>query len=89
MSQLAFFIFPTSAPLQIGLSLLCLWKLLGLSVLAGLLVMVLMIPLNILMANTSKKLQIKQMKEKDQRIKMMSEIIQGIKVCQTNKTQQE
>jgi hypothetical protein len=46
-----------------------------------------MIPLNIAMANQSKKLQMKQMKEKDHRVKMMSEILQGIKVFLTNRGQ--
>ena len=78
--------FLTSAPLQIGVSLLFLWRLLGPSALAGLLTMLLIFPLNILMANKSKKLQIKQMKEKDHRVKMMSEIIHGIKVGLTHRS---
>ena len=54
--------------------------LLGPSVFAGLGVMILLIPVNGVLANATKKLQIQQMKYKDKRVKMMSEILSGIKV---------
>lgn len=54
--------------------------LLGPSVLAGLAVLVLLIPVNSVIANQVQKLQVAQMKFKDKRIKMVSEIISGIKV---------
>lgn len=54
--------------------------LLGPSVLAGLAVLVLLIPVNSVIANQVQKLQVAQMKFKDKRIKMVSEIINGIKV---------
>ncbi|XP_067934005.1 multidrug resistance-associated protein 1-like [Watersipora subatra] len=69
-----------SAPLQILIALGLLWDLLGPSVLAGLAVLILMIPLNIVITNAIKKLQVGQMKEKDKRVKLMSEILNGIKV---------
>jgi len=69
-----------SAPLQIGLCLYFLWDLLGPSVLAGVLVMILLIPVNGVIAGKIRKLQIQQMKNKDSRVKMMSEILSGIKV---------
>lgn len=69
-----------SAPLQIVLALTLLWNILGPSVLAGLLVMVLLIPVNGIVAMKSKKFQIEQMKEKDKRVKMMNEILQGMKI---------
>ena len=47
---------------------------------AGFFVMILMIPLNTVATAKSRKLQQNQMKEKDQRVKMMNEILQGIKV---------
>jgi ATP-binding cassette subfamily C (CFTR/MRP) protein 1 len=53
---------------------------LGPSVFAGLGVMILLIPINGVLANATKKLQIQQMKYKDKRVKMMSEILSGIKV---------
>ncbi|CAH1406845.1 unnamed protein product [Nezara viridula] len=69
-----------SIPLQITLAVFFIWQILGPSVLAGLAVLTIMIPINGYMANLSKKLQIKQMKYKDERIKMMNEILSGIKV---------
>jgi hypothetical protein len=42
--------------------------------------MILLIPINGVLANATKKLQIQQMKYKDKRVKMMSEILSGIKV---------
>ncbi|XP_059352167.1 multidrug resistance-associated protein 1-like isoform X3 [Daphnia carinata] len=69
-----------SAPLQIGLAIYFLYQILGPSVFAGLGVMILLIPVNGVLANATKKLQIQQMKYKDKRVKMMSEILSGIKV---------
>lgn len=54
----------------------------GPSVLAGLAVMIVLIPINGFIANQTKKLQIKQMKLKDERVKLMNEILNGIKVQQ-------
>lgn len=70
-----------SAPLQIGLALYFLWDLLGPSVLAGLAVMIILIPINGVIANRIKTYQIKQMKYKDERVKLMNEVLSGIKVC--------
>ncbi|XP_046653460.1 multidrug resistance-associated protein 1-like isoform X4 [Daphnia pulicaria] len=69
-----------SAPLQIALAIYFLYQILGPSVFAGLGVMILLIPINGVLANATKKLQIQQMKYKDKRVKMMSEILSGIKV---------
>jgi len=69
-----------SAPFQIGLSLYFLWTTLGPSVLAGLVVMILLIPINAVVTRKVQQLQIKQMKNKDKRIKLMNEILSGIKV---------
>nr|CAH7713756.1 unnamed protein product [Callosobruchus chinensis] len=69
-----------SAPLQICLSLYFLWQELGPSVLSGLALMVLLIPLNGYIANKVKTMQMKQMKSKDERVKLMNEILNGIKV---------
>ena len=69
-----------SAPFQILLCVIFLWDLLGPSVLAGIFVMILLIPLNAFIATKLKALQVRQMKEKDNRVKMMNEILQGIKV---------
>ncbi|KAL3972080.1 microtubule-associated serine/threonine kinase [Sarotherodon galilaeus] len=53
---------------------------LGPSVLAGLGVMVLIIPTNALLATKARKLQIENMKFKDKRMKIMNEILNGIKI---------
>lgn len=69
-----------SAPLQIGLAIYFLWQILGPSVLSGLAIMIVLIPVNGVIANKAKNLQIKQMKNKDERVKLMNEILNGIKV---------
>ncbi|XP_029344396.1 multidrug resistance-associated protein 1 isoform X2 [Acyrthosiphon pisum] len=69
-----------SAPFQICLAMYFLWQLLGPSVLAGLFVMIVLIPINAAVANKLMKLQVKQMTNKDQRLKLMNEILSGIKV---------
>ncbi|KAG8445986.1 hypothetical protein GDO86_013747 [Hymenochirus boettgeri] len=69
-----------SAPLQICLALYFLWLTLGPSVLAGVAVMVLLIPINAFIAMKTRAFQVEQMKFKDSRIKLMNEILNGIKV---------
>ncbi|XP_039477391.1 canalicular multispecific organic anion transporter 1-like isoform X2 [Oreochromis aureus] len=69
-----------SCPLQIIISIVFLWLELGPSVLAGLGVMVLIIPTNALIATKARKLQIENMKFKDKRMKIMNEILNGIKI---------
>ncbi|XP_057569930.1 ATP-binding cassette sub-family C member 3 isoform X1 [Hippopotamus amphibius kiboko] len=69
-----------SAPLQIILAVYFLWQNLGPSVLAGVALMVLLIPLNGAVAVKMRAFQVEQMKFKDSRIKLMSEILGGIKV---------
>ncbi|KJE98072.1 multidrug resistance-associated protein 3, variant [Capsaspora owczarzaki ATCC 30864] len=69
-----------SGPYQIALCLYFLYDAMGLSILAGVAVMILMIPINALIAVRMRGLQKVQMKNKDSRIKLMSEILAGIKV---------
>ncbi|XP_017881737.1 multidrug resistance-associated protein 1 isoform X2 [Ceratina calcarata] len=69
-----------SAPLQIALALYFLWGILGPAVLAGLAVLLILIPINLLITNRVKTLQTKQMKFKDERVKLMNEVLNGIKV---------
>uniref|UniRef100_A0A673I885 ATP-binding cassette, sub-family C (CFTR/MRP), member 3 n=1 Tax=Sinocyclocheilus rhinocerous TaxID=307959 RepID=A0A673I885_9TELE len=69
-----------SAPLQIILALFFLWQNLGPSVLAGVALMVLLIPFNAFIAMKTRTYQVEQMKHKDDRIKLMNEILNGIKV---------
>ncbi|XP_006177042.1 canalicular multispecific organic anion transporter 2 [Camelus ferus] len=69
-----------SAPLQIILAMYFLWQNLGPSVLAGIALMILLMPLNGAVAMKMRAFQVEQMKFKDSRIKLMSEILGGIKV---------
>ncbi|RKF55054.1 Metal resistance protein YCF1 [Golovinomyces cichoracearum] len=68
-----------SAPFQIILCSLSLYNLLGVSMFAGLGVMILMIPINGVIARFMKTLQEKQMKYKDSRTKLITEIINNMK----------
>uniref|UniRef100_A0A3P8T989 ATP-binding cassette, sub-family C (CFTR/MRP), member 2 n=1 Tax=Amphiprion percula TaxID=161767 RepID=A0A3P8T989_AMPPE len=69
-----------SCPLQIIISIVFLWLELGPSVLAGLGVMILMVPVNGFLATKARNIQIVNMKYKDQRLKIMNEILNGIKI---------
>uniref|UniRef100_A0A8C8M6V6 ABC-type glutathione-S-conjugate transporter n=1 Tax=Oncorhynchus tshawytscha TaxID=74940 RepID=A0A8C8M6V6_ONCTS len=69
-----------SCPLQIALAIAFLWIELGPAVLAGLAVMVLMVPINGLLANMSKNVQIENMRYKDKRMKIVNEMLNGIKI---------
>ncbi|XP_075072065.1 ATP-binding cassette sub-family C member 2 [Mixophyes fleayi] len=69
-----------SSPLQIAISIVFLWVELGPSVMAGLGVMILLIPINAVLATKSKTFQMKNMKNKDKRLKIMNEILNGIKI---------
>jgi ATP-binding cassette subfamily C (CFTR/MRP) protein 1 len=68
-----------SAPFQIALCMVSLYQLVGLSMFAGVGVMLFMIPLNGVIARAMKKLQIVQMKNKDSRTRLMTEILNNIK----------
>lgn len=68
-----------SGPFQIVLCLYSLYNLLGPSMWAGVFVMVIMIPLNGVIAKYQKKLQKTQMKNKDERSRLISEILNNIK----------
>ncbi|XP_066905603.1 multidrug resistance-associated protein 1 [Halyomorpha halys] len=80
MSSMNYINYLFLAPLQIGLALYFLWQELGPSVLAGLGVMLIMIPVNSFIVNKTKILQQEQMKNKDQRVKMINEVLSGMKV---------
>ncbi|XP_050416421.2 multidrug resistance-associated protein 1-like [Patella vulgata] len=69
-----------SSPLIISVALYMLYQSLGASIFAGLGVMILLMPLNAFIATKLRKYQMAQMKLKDQRIKLMNEVLNGIKV---------
>ena len=58
-----------SSPLQITIAIYLLYQILGASVIAGLVVMIVLIPVNGLSAAITRKLQVKMMKQKDIRVK--------------------
>lgn len=68
-----------SAPYQIVLCMLSLYQLVGLSMFAGVGVMLLMIPVNGLVARMMKRLQKEQMKNKDSRTRLIAEIVNNMK----------
>uniref|UniRef100_W5MJY3 ABC-type glutathione-S-conjugate transporter n=1 Tax=Lepisosteus oculatus TaxID=7918 RepID=W5MJY3_LEPOC len=68
------------APIEIGLCLFFLWQHLGPSALAGIATVILIFPLNGFIAKQRSKLQEVQMKHMDGRIKLMNEILNGIKI---------
>ncbi|KRZ13593.1 Multidrug resistance-associated protein 1, partial [Trichinella zimbabwensis] len=69
-----------SAPYQILLSVYFLWEVIGASVLSGVGFLILLIPLNYFISSKQNKLQVSQMKYKDERMKLINEILNGIKV---------
>ncbi|KAG5215686.1 hypothetical protein JEQ12_001262 [Ovis aries] len=69
-----------SAPFQILMAVSLLWQELGPAVLAGVAVLVFVIPMNALVANRMKTLKKNQRKNKDKQIKLLNEILHGIKL---------
>ncbi|CAH1761181.1 12981_t:CDS:10 [Entrophospora sp. SA101] len=69
-----------SGPLQIFLALYLLYETMGASIFAGVGVMLMMLPVNAFLAGKMRTLQKKQMVNKDERIRLMNEILNGIKV---------
>lgn len=68
-----------SAPFQIVLCMISLYKLVGVSCFAGVAAMLIMIPVNGIIARFMKKLQLSQMKYKDSRARLMTEILNNMK----------
>ena len=69
-----------SGPFQIIVSFVALYLLMGWSVIAGFVFLLFLLPLNIFISNREKKYHSKQMKIKDDRSKLMNEILAGIKI---------
>ncbi|KAI8877119.1 multi drug resistance-associated protein MRP [Backusella circina FSU 941] len=69
-----------SDPFQIAIGMYFLYQLLGPSVIAGAGVLVLSIPLNTVIARAMRKLKKMQMKNRDSRVRLMNEILSGIRV---------
>jgi multidrug resistance-associated protein (MRP) len=69
-----------AVPLQLIISIALLYQQLGYAIFAGLLLMVLNIPLNVWITRKLSFFQMKVMREKDKRIKLLAEILSGIKI---------
>ncbi|KAI1484022.1 hypothetical protein K445DRAFT_362615 [Daldinia sp. EC12] len=68
-----------SAPFQITICMISLYQLVGWSMLSGIAVMIIMIPINGFIARYMKRLQKTQMKNKDARSRLIAEIINNMK----------
>lgn len=68
-----------SAPFQIAICMISLYQLVGWSMLSGIAVMIVMIPINGFIAKMMKRLQKDQMKNKDSRSRLIAEIINNMK----------
>ncbi|GFN76447.1 multidrug resistance-associated protein 7-like [Plakobranchus ocellatus] len=69
-----------SLPFQVGVSLFLLYQQVGLAFLAGLAFAVLLVPVNRKIAVKIGELSKKMMKHKDERVKLMNELLYGIRV---------
>lgn len=69
-----------SAPTEILLVFIVLWFYIGWSMFAGLSVLVFLVPLNAVLSKKYNTFQIQNIKAKDTRLKMINEILNGIKV---------
>lgn len=69
-----------SGPFQIIVSVIMLWMQLGYSCLAGLAVIIIMVPLSAWFANKIKSIQKRIMGRADERVKSTGEMLNGIKI---------
>ncbi|XP_052070019.1 multidrug resistance-associated protein 1-like isoform X2 [Mytilus californianus] len=69
-----------AVPLLFSMSFYFLWQTLGSSVFVGLIIVLLLVPVNFVLMRKSKHLQLESMDLKDARIKKMNEVLNGIKV---------
>ena len=69
-----------STPLRVVVAIVFLYFILGISIFAGVGVMIAMIPFNVCVGSLSRMLQVKTMSYKDSRIKIINEVLNGIKV---------
>jgi ABC-type multidrug transport system fused ATPase/permease subunit len=69
-----------SGPIQIVVSLALLYRIVGVSVFAGLLILILMIPINLQISRVLSVIQKQMMGFKDARNKIVNEVLQGIRV---------
>ncbi|KAJ6264027.1 Metal resistance protein [Drechslerella dactyloides] len=68
-----------SSPFQIIICMISLYDLVGYSMFAGIAVMIIMVPVNWLIARLMKRFQVQQMKNKDGRTRLVAEIVNNMK----------
>ena len=68
-----------SGPLQIVLALIFLYLTMGPSIFAGLAAILILVPINACIAHISRRFQAMLMERKDRRIKLLNEVLNGIK----------
>jgi ABC-type multidrug transport system fused ATPase/permease subunit len=73
-----------STPFQVTLALILLFQTLGIAALPGLIIMLSFLPISTFASHFQRRFQTKQMQLKDERIKMVNEILSGIKVVKFN-----
>ncbi|KAK8761772.1 hypothetical protein V5799_026965 [Amblyomma americanum] len=74
------FNFLWSTPVQVAVATYLLWQQLGVATLGGLFVMVSLVPINAFVTAYLRKYQLTVMDQKDRRIKLLNEMLAGIKV---------
>ncbi|GFO38360.1 multidrug resistance-associated protein 1-like [Plakobranchus ocellatus] len=73
-----------SWPVQVSIAVYLLYDVLGVASLAGIVTLVLLIPTNVYTSTLLKRIQARQLTLKDQRIKLINEMLNGIKVIKLN-----
>ena len=69
-----------AVPLQISIAIVILWFYLGVAVFAGVAALVLLVPLNAYFMNMYSNSEFDKLVQKDSRVKVINEILNGIKV---------
>uniref|UniRef100_A0A0N4ZYR9 Multidrug resistance-associated protein 1 n=1 Tax=Parastrongyloides trichosuri TaxID=131310 RepID=A0A0N4ZYR9_PARTI len=69
-----------STPFQMILAMIFLYQLMGISVISGIFIMLMLFPINFIFSLIIRDYQSKQMNLKDERVKMVNEVLNGIKV---------
>ena len=79
-SVMPFVAFVWSSPFQIGLGMYFLWEQLSEALFAGVLIIVLVLVCNSVMMYFLKKYYLREMKIKDERVKLCTEVLSGMKI---------
>src|SRR5690348_6898067 len=77
---LLLFHFMWLSPIQIVIAIILLWQQLGIAALSGVVLMLILMPMNFFFGRVVKNIATNIMKNKDKRVKLMNEILNGIKV---------